>query len=92
MSRAKKREISRSGAVWHLSAEEATLAKKPYINAHVCKTGAHGDAKYNRCKAKRNWQKQMRDEGPFGVPSLYGRKPITGTVPVIGSRRPDGVS
>ena len=46
------------------------MAKKPYINAYVCKTGAHGDAKYNRCKAKRNWQKQMRDEGAFRGPSL----------------------
>lgn len=34
--------------VFHMSAEEATLARMPYIDGYVCRGGVHGDTKYNR--------------------------------------------
>lgn len=34
--------------VFHMSSEEATLAKMPYIDGYVCRGGVHGDTKYNR--------------------------------------------
>ena len=46
-----------------MSAEEATLAKKPRYNGYACGHGAHGDAKYSRTKSKRAWQKQLKQEG-----------------------------
>ena len=67
----RKNTPPKTGAVWHLSAEEATLARKPRYNAHICKTGAHGDAKYNRHKAKRDWEKQLRNEGTLRGPLLF---------------------
>lgn len=69
----RKRKPAKTGAVWHLSAEEATLAQKPRYNAHICKTGAHGDAKYNRCKAKRDWNRQLRNEGTLRGPLPFAR-------------------
>ena len=54
----KKRKVPKSGAVWQLSAEEATLVQMPRYNAHICKTGVHGPGKYDRAKAKRTWQKE----------------------------------
>ena len=69
MSKRKMRRASgNGGSVWHLSAEEATLAKKPYYNAYLCKTGAHGDCKYNRQKAKRDWKREMNRDGAFRGP------------------------
>lgn len=46
-----------------MSADEATLAKKPHYNGYICGHGAHGDAKYSRTKSKRAWQKQLKQEG-----------------------------
>ena len=66
-----RRAIAKDGSVWHLSAEEATLAKKPYYNAYVCKSGAHGDCKYNREKEKRDWKRRMNVEGTFRGPFPY---------------------
>ena len=60
----KKRTLSKSGPVWHQSAEEATLARMPKYNAHVCGTGAHGDAKYNRARNKQAWRNELRNEDP----------------------------
>ena len=57
-----KHSVPKSGPVWHRSAEEATLDQMPKFNGFRCKTGAHGDAKYNRAKAKRSWQQQLRHE------------------------------
>lgn len=54
---------SKAGPVWRMSAEEATLARMPKYNGHACGTGAHGDAKYNRAKQKRAWQKDFSQEG-----------------------------
>ena len=60
---AKKRKVAKKGAVWHQSSAEATLAAKPYINGYSCGHGVHGDTKYNRCKAKREWKRGMDQEG-----------------------------
>lgn len=59
----KKRSTPKGNVVWRQTAEEATLAGKPRYNGFACGHGAHGDAKYNRAKTKRNWQAQMRHEG-----------------------------
>lgn len=59
----KKRKMPKSNVVWRQSAEEATLAKMPRYNGYVCGHGAHGDAKYNRTKAKRALNRQFRQEG-----------------------------
>ena len=63
MSAKRTKRVPKSGAVWRMSAEEATLAKKPRYNGFACGHGAHGDAKYNRAKAKRAWNNQVRREG-----------------------------
>lgn len=63
MSAKRKKRAPKSGAVWHMSADEATLAKKPRYNGYACGHGTHGDAKYSRTKSKRAWQKQLKQEG-----------------------------
>ena len=63
MSKKRKQCLPKTDSVWHLSVEEATLARKPYYNGYACGHGAHGDAKYNRAKQKRNWKAQLRQEG-----------------------------
>ena len=63
MSAKRKKRAPKSGAVWRMSADEATLAKKPRYNGYACGHGAHGDAKYSRTKSKRAWQKQLKQEG-----------------------------
>ena len=63
MSAKRKRAVAKNGPIWHLSAEEATLAQMPHFNAHACGTGAHGDAKYNRARQKRAWQREIDREG-----------------------------
>lgn len=74
MSKRKKR-VPKSGSVWHLSPEEATLAGKPHYNGYACGHGAHGDAKYNRTKAKRAWKAQVMQEGaPRGSFLFLGKK------------------
>ncbi len=63
MSLAKrKKRVPKNGAVWHLSAEEATLAKMPKFNGHACGTGIHGDTKYNRSRSKRAWKQELARE------------------------------
>ena len=71
--RKRKNTAPKSGPVWHRSAEDATLDQMPKFNAYACGTGAHGDAKYNRAKQKRDWQREIDREGacnrrplPFG--------------------------
>lgn len=59
----KKQKAPKGNVIWHQSAEEATLAKKPRYNGFACGHGAHGDTKYNRTKAKRTWKQQLRQEG-----------------------------
>lgn len=70
MSAKRKKRAPKSGAVWRMSAKEATLAKKPRYNGYACGHGAHGDAKYSRTKSKRAWQKQLKQEGAPGAPSF----------------------
>ena len=71
---AKKKRVPKAGAVWRMSAEEATLAKKPHYNAYACGHGAHGGAKYNRAKAKRAWKKQLEQEGAPRGSFLFRRQ------------------
>lgn len=59
----KKRKVAKTGAVWKQTAEEATLAKMPRYNAFACGHGPHGSAKYDRAKSKRDWKRQIGNEG-----------------------------
>lgn len=59
----RKKTVSKTGPIWHQSAEEATLAKKPRYNGFAVGHGIQGDVKYNRAKEKRAWKKQLRKEG-----------------------------
>lgn len=63
MPRKKKNRVPKNGPVWHRTAEQATLDQMPKYNAYACGTGAHGDAKYNRAKQKRAWQREMDQQG-----------------------------
>ena len=62
MPRKKKNRVPKNGPVWHRTAEQATLDQMPKYNAHICKSGPHGSAKYDRAKAKRDWQREMSSE------------------------------
>ena len=62
MSAKRKKRAPKSGAVWRMSAKEATLAKKPRYNGYACGHGAHGDAKYSRTKSKRVAKVNYRKE------------------------------
>ncbi|MBR3691045.1 MAG: hypothetical protein IKL97_08135 [Eggerthellaceae bacterium] len=63
MAKKKNRKVPKTGPVWRMSAEEATLAGKPHYNGFACGSGAHGDCKYNRTRVNRTWQKEIRNEG-----------------------------
>ena len=65
---ARRRAALREGAVWHQSAEEAALAVKPRYNGYACGHGAHGNAKYDRTREKREWKRQLRQEGALRGP------------------------
>ena len=70
MTGKKQKRVPKTGAIWHRTAEQATLDRMPKYNAYACGTGAHGDAKYNRAKQKRAWQKETdwqeaRTRGPL---------------------------
>lgn len=56
----KHSRMSKDGVIWRQSAEEATLARKPYYNAFACGHGVHGDTKYNRAKEKRMWKRDLQ--------------------------------
>ena len=59
----KKTRVPKNGPVWHRTAEQATLDQMPKYNAYACGTGAHGEAKYNRAKQKRAWQREIDQQG-----------------------------
>ena len=59
----KKRKVAKSGAVWKMTSEEAALAQKPLFNGYACGYGIHGDTKFNRAKAKRDFKKVINSEG-----------------------------
>ena len=61
--RARRAAAPKGNVVWRQSAEEATLAGKPRYNGFACGHGAHGSAKYSRAAAKRDWRKQLGQEG-----------------------------
>lgn len=61
--RARRHAVPKSGAVWHQSSEEATLAQMPRYNAYGGGYGPHGSAKYDRAKSKRDWRRQIGQEG-----------------------------
>lgn len=48
--------------ILHLSKEEATMLKKPYINGYSIKTGIHGDIKYNRRTEKKELKRILNEE------------------------------
>ena len=56
----KRNRVPKGDVVWRQTAEEATLARKPYYNAFACGHGVHGDTKYNRAKEKRTWKRDLR--------------------------------
>lgn len=62
MKKKKTKKVPKTGAIWKLSKEEATLAQKPHYNAYICGNGIHGDTKYNRTKQKRSWKKELNNE------------------------------
>lgn len=65
MSKKKKKKqmkVSKNGPVWKKTAEEVTLSQMPKYNAYAGGYGSHGDRKYNRNKAKRDFQKRLNDE------------------------------
>jgi len=71
MASKKSHKVPKTGPVWRLSAEEATLAGKPRFNGFACGSGTHGDVKYSRTRAKQAWRKEIRNEGVSeGVPSI----------------------
>ena len=60
MSRRRKHtKPPKTGPVFSMTSEEATLAKMPKYNAHACGTGAHGDRKYNRARENRRFKRDM---------------------------------
>ena len=79
----RKKKAAKSGPVWHRSAEEATLDRMPKYNAHICRSGPHGSAKYDRAKAKRDWQREMSQ----GIARNRGRFPFPRHVPQCGRNK-----
>lgn len=69
---AAKVHVSKTGAVWRMTAAEATLAHKPRYNGFACGHGVHGEMKYSRAKAKRVWRKQFDREGASRGSFLFG--------------------
>lgn len=61
MKQKHKKFSKKSGPVFKLSSEEATLRKMPKYNAHQGGYGAHGDKKYSRTKATRDFKKELDD-------------------------------
>lgn len=68
----KRNRVPKGDVVWRQTAEEATLARKPYYNAFACGHGVHGDTKYNRAKEKRTWKRDLQKGASRGS-FLYGK-------------------
>lgn len=75
MAGKKKRKPPKTGPAWRMSVEEATLAGKPLYNGFACGNGVHGDCKYNRAKAKRDWRNEIRNERASRGPLELYRQP-----------------
>ena len=83
----KRNRVPKGDVVWRQSAEEATLARKPYYNAFACGHGVHGDTKYNRAKEKRTWKRDLQKGASRGS-FLYGKSMWLGkNAPLDGFRR-----
>ena len=76
MAKKRKKRVAKTGPVWHLSVEEATLATKPHYNGYACGYGAHGSTKYNRVKQKRAWKAQLNQEGAPRGSFLFAFIPV----------------
>ena len=86
MTSKRARHVSGKGAVWHMSSEQATLAKMPKYNGYAYGYGAHGNAKYHRAKSKRAWKAQMQKEGASrGSFPLYAKKFAKALDPLVAS-------
>lgn len=72
----KRNRVPKGDVVWRQTAEEATLARKPYYNAFACGHGVHGDTKYNRAKEKRTWKRNLQkgaSQGSFLLAMVCSR-------------------
>ena len=69
MTSKRARHVSGKGAVWHMSSEQATLAKMPKYNGYACGYGAHGNA--NTIAQNRNvlGKRRCKKKEPLGAPS-----------------------
>lgn len=65
-SKRKHQHAPKGNVVWKQTAEEATLASKPYINAYACGHGVQGDTKYNRTREKRAWKRDLQEGASRG--------------------------
>ena len=61
MSAKRKKRAPKSGAVWRMSAKEATLAKKPRYNGYACGHGANRNARGKSSSSRKE---------PRGAPSF----------------------
>ena len=55
----KSKKYQKEGSVFYMSSTEATLAQMPKYNGHACGNGPHGDRKYNRRKAERDFRREI---------------------------------
>lgn len=83
----KRRRVPKGDVVWRQSAEEATLARKPYYNAFACGHGVHGDTKYNRAKEKRTWKRDLQKGASRGSFLLWQEHVVGKNAPLDGFRR-----
>lgn len=78
----KRNRVPKGDVVWRQTAEEATLARKPYYNAFACGHGVHGDTKYNRAKEKRTWKRDLQKGASRGSFLLW-RSELDGYMHVL---------
>lgn len=68
MSKKKRQHVAKSGPLV-IDSRLVWQTRKPRYNGFACGYGKHGDAKYNRAKAKNAWRKDFgtegSQEGPF---------------------------
>lgn len=55
----KRRKVPKEGPVWRQSGLEVTRLQRPRYDGFACGHGPHGDAKYNRTKAKRQFAREL---------------------------------
>lgn len=68
MAKKKRQHVAKNGPLV-IDKRLVWQTRKPRYNGFVCGYGKHGDAKYNRAKAKSAWRKDSElkgsHEGPF---------------------------